>query len=91
MPRFLLPAVTGLLALLPTAHMVRAAFPPHPTVLLADYKKAYRPIVAVKGTDPVIVGEDNREIRVRTEVTFAAERAPQYGTGSGSLSRVIFR
>lgn len=76
-PRFtLLTAAAFMLLLAPLL-----AVAPHPTVLLAEYGKDFRPIVNVIGTDPVISIEKGKETRIRREVAFTADRAPYYADG----------
>lgn len=58
-----------------------SVLPPHPTVLLADYKGTPRSVVGVTGTDPRVVADDGQIKRIRTDVSFRAARAANYGEG----------
>lgn len=58
------------------------AIAPHPTVLLAEHGKNFRPVLKVIGTDPVVSTESGKDTRIRREVAFMADRAPYYADGS---------
>ncbi len=80
-------------AALAAAGAVRAAdapvFAPHPTMLVAEWKKERVPVVGAVSTDP-IVRRNGKEERLRHDPVYFAERAPYYGPGKIVFEAVGF-
>ncbi|PAW63789.1 MAG: hypothetical protein B9S34_13705 [Opitutia bacterium Tous-C1TDCM] len=64
-------------------------FAPHPTMLVAEWKKERVPVVGAVSTDPV-VRRQGKEERLRHDPVYFAERAPRYGAGRVMIDRVTF-
>ncbi len=80
-------------AALAAAGAVRAAdtpvFAPHPTLLVAEWKKERVPVVGAVSTDPV-VRRNGKEERLRHDPAYFAERAPYYAPGRIEFEGVGF-
>lgn len=72
------------------ATLVRAApetLPPHPTLLLAEYRGATHPVVAVEKEEPVILVEGRRKT-LRGNIPLSTERLPRYAGAKAAITSV---
>lgn len=61
--------------------------PPHPTQLLAEYRGAKHPVVAVEKEDPVII-LDGRRKPLRGNIPLSTERLPRYAGSKAAITSV---
>lgn len=61
--------------------------PPHPTQLLAEYRGAKHPVVAVEKEDPVII-LDGRRKPLRGNIPLSTERLPRFAGSKAAITSV---